>query len=205
MLSKIDDDALCKRITQLLPPIVLQLRLIQDPPMNSRSPWSIEQFHVFHFHSHLHWSAADDPKRAKWNTTFLTLAKSTEKIVHQTKDVQFQPSLILQFELNSSHSIADILQYSPDLGLTWLKALNEKQLVNTPIRFNRSFYRFTVPFQTFTSRNSSIRFQLTLPIQCHLEYLYIGDPCPMNCHGQSRCNNGECSLVQPVAPLVSVE
>jgi hypothetical protein len=173
--------------------------------MTSRSPWSIEQFHVFHFHAQLQWSAADGQRSAQWNSTFLTSTLSKDKLVQRTKDVQFQPNLILQFELNASHSIDDILQYSPDLGLTWFHVPNNDQLQITPIRFDPSVYRFTIPFRMFTSRNSSIRFQWSLPIQCHLQYLYIGDPCPMNCHGQSRCSNGECSLAQSIVPLVSVE
>ena len=173
--------------------------------MTSRPSWSIEQFSVFHFHEQLQWSIADGQKSARWTSTFLTSTLSKDKRVHQTRDVHFQPNLILQFELNASHSIDDILQYSPDLGLTWFEVPNDDQLQITPIRFNPSVYRSTVPFRMFPSRNSSIRFQLTLPIHCHLQYLYIGEPCLMNCHGQARCSNGECSLVHSVVPLVSRE
>lgn len=187
------------RITQLLPPIILQLRLIQDEPMVDRSPWSIEQFYVFHIHPYLQWSLKNRTiDQNSQNSTFLTSTKN-----YQTKDVSFQFNSILQFETNCSDSTDEILRYSSDLGSTWFTISNDQQLSFVPIRFDENLYRYTLPFESFLFRNDSIRFEITLNSSCQLQYLYVGDSCPMNCYGQARCSQRQCFTSVAVAPLVS--
>jgi hypothetical protein len=185
-------------ITKLLPPFIVQLRLIQDSPLISRLPWSIEQFYIFHIHSQLQWFASED---TKWNSTFLTLTNSTDDIIHETKDVYFNRDYILQIEFNYSNFTNNNLEYSSNLGLTWLQISNENEIQIIPIRFsnaNVTFYRLTIPFDFISSPNNSIRFRFFN----HLQYVYIGTKCLMNCFGMSHCNNGECKTISSSIPLV---
>ncbi|CAF4307581.1 unnamed protein product, partial [Adineta steineri] len=96
-------------ITKLLPSVILQLRLIENFPVNDRSAWSVEQFHLFHIHTKLQWFTSTN---TKWNSTFLKLINSTNTILYETKDVYFNENYILQIEFNCTNNI---LQYSLDL------------------------------------------------------------------------------------------
>jgi hypothetical protein len=108
--------------------MIVQLRLIQDSPLLSRSPWSIEQFYIFYIHSSLKWILLDD----KWNSTFLTLTtKSNNEILYETKDVYFNLNYILQIEYNDTNFLNNSIEYSLDFGLTWLD--------NIEFIFNYSF------------------------------------------------------------------
>ncbi|CAF0744576.1 unnamed protein product [Adineta steineri] len=189
-------------ITKLLPSIILQLRLIENFPVNDRSAWSIEQFHIFHIHTKLQWFSSTN---TKWNSTFLKLINSTNTILYETKDVYFNENYILQIEFNCTNNI---LQYSLDLGLKWLDISNENQLQFIPIKFhseNMTFYRLTIPLNLFTNQNNSIRFRLRFSSECkdnYLQYVYIGNKCLMNCFGHARCMNGECQMNNSILPLV---
>jgi hypothetical protein len=177
--------------------MIVQLRLIQDSPLLSRSPWSIEQFYIFYIHSSLKWILLDD----KWNSTFLTLTtKSNNEILYETKDVYFNLNYILQIEYNDTNFLNNSIEYSLDFGLTWLEISNENQLKFSSIKFyhkNITFYRLTITLNLF----SIIRFRFQSQ-QNHLQYIYIGNKCLMNCFGNTRCVNGECQKMNPIMPLV---
>jgi hypothetical protein len=176
--------------------------------MNSRSAWSIEQFHIFHIHSQLQWFSLNDKKNPKWNSTFLTITNSTSQFLYETKDVYFNSDYILQIEFNCTNFTNNIFEYSSDLGLKWAEISNENELQFIPIRFNVdnvTFYRLTIPFNLFTNRNNSIRFRLRFPSKCeenHLRYVYVGNKCLMNCFGNTRCTKGQCEMSNSIIPLV---
>ena len=189
------------RFIQLLPPVILQLRLIQELTTEFRQPWLLEHFHVFHLHSDLKWSVE---QMDIWNTTFLSINRDQfDVVVYQTKDVLYNSSSIIQFELNCTDWNHTSLKYSIDLGLSWLSLTNEQDIKNSPIIINPISIRLTYPFESFARASSSIRFQLSFNSSCHVQYLYIGSPCPQNCHGLVRCNNGECHFHQTMTPIVS--
>lgn len=171
----------------------LQLRLIQNFPLIGRSPWSIEQFYIFHIHSSLKWILLED----QLNSTFLTVTKKlNNQIIYETKDIQLNSNYILQIEYNDTI----VLEYSIDFGLTWLEISNDNQLKFVPIKFhhnNMTFYRLTISLNLF----SIIRFRFQLK-QNHLQYISIGRKCFMNCFGLSRCINGECQIINSFIPLV---
>ncbi|CAF3387291.1 unnamed protein product [Rotaria sp. Silwood1] len=195
-------------IIKLLPQYILQLRLIQNSPIIGRPPWSIEQFHIFHIHSHLQWFSLEDKNYTKWNSTFLKILNTTNQIIYETKDVYFNSDYILQIEFNSIDYINNILEYSINFGLTWFEISNENELEIIPIKFNHeniTFYRLTVPFYFFSIQNNSIRFRFKFSSNCttnNLQYIYIGNKCLMNCYGNTRCINGECQVMNAITPLV---
>ncbi|CAF2836302.1 unnamed protein product [Rotaria sp. Silwood2] len=195
-------------IIKLLPQYILQLRLIQNSPITGRPPWSIEQFHVFNIHSHLHWFSLEDKNYTKLNSTFLKIINLTNQIIYETKDVYFNSDYILQIEFNCIDFIKNILEYSINFGLSWLEISNENELEIIPIKFNHeniTFYRLTISFNVFSIQNNSIRFRLKFSSNCttnHLQYIYIGNKCLMNCYGNARCLNGECQIMNAITPLV---
>ncbi|CAF0939143.1 unnamed protein product [Adineta ricciae] len=193
-------------VTKLLPSIILQLRLIQDVPMTSRSAWSIERFHVSHIHSYLQWSSLEDQNQTlSWNSTFLTFTKTKTQIVYETKDVYFKSDYILQIEFNCTNLI---LEYSLDFGSKWSEISNDNELQFVPIQFrsgNVTINRLTFPFHLLLNRNRSIRFRLRFSSKCSyhpLIYFYIGNKCPMNCFGNAHCNKGQCQMTNSVLPVV---
>jgi hypothetical protein len=129
----------------------------------------------------------------------LTLTnQSNNEIFYETKDVHFHSNSILQIEFNDTNFRDNLIEYSLDLGLTWLEISNENQLKFSPIKFhhkNITFYRLTIAFNLF----STIRFRFK---QNHLHYIYLGNQCFMNCYGHARCMNGECQMMNPIIPLV---
>jgi hypothetical protein len=187
------------RINKLLPSIVLQFRLIQDMPMKSRSAWSIDEFYVNHIHSHLQWSTYNS---SQTNETFTFINQFNGTTIYQTKDVYLHVNSIVQFELNCSNSIDDLLRFSDDFGLTWLNRINDDQFDNTPIRFNQTYFRYTLALSSFITSKNSIRFQLNLVLSCALQYFYVGKQCPMNCYASQRCLHGECTVDDGLIPFV---
>lgn len=183
--------------TVLLPSVILQLRLIQDSPIRHRSPWSIDEFYLFHTHASLQWLASKDPL----NSTFLTLSnQSNDEILYQTKDVYFHSHSIMQMEYNDTDLHNHPVEYSIDLGLTWMTVSDENHLTFVPVEFqqeNMTFYRLTINLNVF----SIIRFRFRCRAN-HLLYIYLGHPCLMNCYGAARCTNGQCQINNPVIPLV---
>ena len=183
------------RTTILLPTVILQLRVIQDSPIQNRSPWSIQQFYLFYIHSSLQWLSWKD----QWNSTFLILInQSNNETFYETKDVYFHSNSILQIEFNDTNFRDNPIEYSADLGLTWSEISNENQLKFSPIKFhqkNITIYRLTIELNLF----STIRFRFK---QSHIHYAYLGSRCPMNCYGLTRCMNGECQSINQPAPLV---
>lgn len=165
--------------------------------MQNRSPWSVERFYLFHTHSSLQWLGPKDP----WNSTFLTLTQQTNHgILYQTKDVYFHPQSILQIEYNDTNFQDHLFEYSTDLGLTWAVISHENQMKFAPMKFrdqNITYDRLTMTFNVL----SVVRFRFRCRAN-HLRYLYLGNPCPMNCYGTVRCTNGECQPNDPIVPLV---
>ncbi|CAF2035396.1 unnamed protein product, partial [Rotaria magnacalcarata] len=195
-------------IIKLLPVYILQLRLVQDAPSGGRPPWSIEKFHIFHIHSQLQWFALEDKNATQWNSTFLTKTNSTDQIIYEIKDVYFNLDYILQIEFNCINFTKNILEYSINLGLTWLEIPNEDELQIVPIKSNyenNTIYRLTIPFSLFSIQNNFIRFRLKFSSNCtgdHLKYIHIGNKCSMNCFGNTRCFNSECQTTPVNIPLV---
>lgn len=173
--------------------MTVQFRLLQDSPLIGRSPWSIEQFYIFHIHSSLKWILFKDPL----NSTFLTITKkSNNQIIYETKDVSFNSNSILQIEYNDTIN----LEYSIDFGSTWFDISDDNQLKYFPIKFsyeNITFYRLTITLNII----SIVRFRLQIK-ENHLQYISIGRKCFMNCYGHARCINGECQLINSFIPLV---
>ena len=188
--------------------MLLQLRLIQDSPINGRTPWSIKQFYTYYIHSHLRWFSFEDKNNTKWNSTFLQLINSTSEIIHELKDVYFNRNYIFQIEFNCLNFTRKLPEYSIDFGLTWLEILNQDNLHFIPIKVkqqNNTFYRLTIPFNLITIRNKSIRFRLRFSLNCqknYLQYIYIGNKCLMNCFGNAHCHNEECHMMNSITPLV---
>jgi hypothetical protein len=177
--------------------LILQFRLIQQSPINSRSSWSIEQFHIFHIHSHLQWFK----NSTKLISTFIKLTNSTNEILYETKDVYFNLNYIFQIEFNSTNLTNHVYEYSDDFGLTWMEISNEDELKFIPMKFQKTFYRLTIPFHLLLIQNNSIRFRFKCK-EHHLHYIYIGNKCPMNCYGNTYCDNGECKMMNSTQPLV---
>ena len=169
-------------VTKLVPKMILQFRMIQRAPILNRTPWSIEQFHIFHIHSSLQWTI----EKNHWNSTFLINKNET---FYETKDVDFNRNSIIQIE---SKSLIESIEYSQDFGLTWNEISNENQLKSTSIQFD-SYSRLTFTLDL----SSTVRFRFQSKFN-HLQYVYVGHSCPMNCFGNARCSNGECQM----SPLV---
>ena len=193
-------------ITALLPTMSLQLRLTQDPPMSSRPPWSIERFQIFHLHSRLRWSSLEDRNRTTLNKTFLAVTHSNGSSLFETRDVYYRRDLILQIESNCTESAID---YSFDYGSTWSGTIDDDESQFSSIirrHENRTVSRLTFPLATIPLDYFSVRFRWRFSHSCHphsLQYVSLGDRCPMNCYGHARCDRGQCQAVQPAVPLVS--
>ena len=193
-------------ITALLPAMILQLRLTQDPPMPSRPPWSIERFQIFHLHTRLRWSSVEDRNRTTLNNTFLAVTLSNGSTLFETRDVYYRRDLILQIESNCTESGID---YSFDYGSTWWGMIDDDDSQFSSItrrHENRTVSRLTFPLATIPWDYFSVRFRWRFSPSCHqqsLEYVSIGDRCSMNCYGHARCDRGQCQAVQAIVPLVS--
>ena len=191
--------------TALLPAMIAQLRLTQDPPMLSRPPWSIERFQIFHLHARLRWSSLEDRHGTTLNETFLAVTSSNGSAVFETRDVYHRRDLILQIESNCTKSE---IGYSFDYGSHWVDMLagDDSQFTSIVRRHeNRTVSRLTLPLATIPLGYFSVRFRWRFSPSCQqptLQYVSVGDPCPMNCYGHARCDHGQCQAVQPVVPLV---
>ena len=157
----------------------------------------MEDFHIFHIHSHLQWNK----NSTKFNSTFIKLVNLTNEIVYETKDVYFNLNSIFQIEFNSTNLTEKFVEYSIDFGLTWIDISNEDELKFIPMKFSNTSYRLTIPFSLFSIQNNSIRFRFKCK-ENHLQYIYIGNQCLMNCYGNTYCNNGECKMMTSINPLV---
>ncbi|CAF1593937.1 unnamed protein product, partial [Didymodactylos carnosus] len=148
--------------------IFIELRVTQDPIPGSllSTPWSIEEFNVFHIHKELRWSSQMNDN---WNTTFLDgihIERGTfchipyvflincNHSMLITKDVYYSRDYILQLEIANGcgNQTNDIyIDYSIDLGESWSNlASYELSLTTIFIPPTNDYVRVTVPFKVLT-------------------------------------------------------
>ena len=124
----------------------------------------------------------------------------------ETRDVYYRRDLILQIESNCTESEID---YSFDYGSNWWGMIDDDDSQFSFItrrHENRTVSRLTFRLATIPLDYFSVRFRWRFPPSCHqhsLQYVSLGDRCPMNCYGHSRCDRGQCQAAQPAVPLVS--